>query len=109
MENMEQYDTIILGYPNWWASIPMPVASCLGEYGFMGVSCREQVADAVKALSVVLTAEEMAEMEQAAAETGVNTRVHGKNDDLIYRDVIPSACIADISVSCVDRFALGLL
>lgn len=24
VENMEQYDTVILGYPNWWASIPMP-------------------------------------------------------------------------------------
>lgn len=34
--NMEQYDTIILGYPNWWASIPMPVASFLEEYDFSG-------------------------------------------------------------------------
>ena len=36
VENMEQYDTIILGYPNWWASIPMPVASFLEEYDFTG-------------------------------------------------------------------------
>ena len=36
VENMEQYDTIILGYPNWWASIPMPVASFLEEYNFSG-------------------------------------------------------------------------
>ncbi|MBC5647708.1 flavodoxin [Christensenella tenuis] len=34
--NMEQYDTILLGYPNWWASIPMPVASFLEEYDFSG-------------------------------------------------------------------------
>lgn len=34
VENMEQYDTILLGYPNWWASIPMPVASFLEEYDF---------------------------------------------------------------------------
>lgn len=34
VENMEQYDTIILGYPNWWASIPMPIASFLEEYDF---------------------------------------------------------------------------
>lgn len=34
MENMEQYDTIMIGYPNWWASIPMPVASFLEEYDF---------------------------------------------------------------------------
>ena len=36
VENMEQYDTILLGYPNWWASIPMPVASFLEEYDFKG-------------------------------------------------------------------------
>ena len=36
VENMEDYDTIILGYPNWWASIPMPIASFLEEYEFSG-------------------------------------------------------------------------
>ena len=36
VEDMEQYDTIILGYPNWWASIPMPIASFLEEYDFTG-------------------------------------------------------------------------
>lgn len=36
VENMEQNDTIILGYPNWWASIPMPIASFLEEYDFSG-------------------------------------------------------------------------
>ncbi len=28
------YNTIILGYPNWWASIPMPIASFLEAYDF---------------------------------------------------------------------------
>ncbi|MDE6259378.1 MAG: SUMF1/EgtB/PvdO family nonheme iron enzyme [Oscillospiraceae bacterium] len=36
VEDMSQYDTIILGYPNWWASIPMPIASFLEEYDFSG-------------------------------------------------------------------------
>lgn len=36
VENMEQYDTILLGYPNWWASIPMPIASFLEEYDLSG-------------------------------------------------------------------------
>lgn len=36
VENMDQYNTIILGYPNWWASIPMPIASFLEEYDFTG-------------------------------------------------------------------------
>lgn len=36
VDDMAQYDTIILGYPNWWASIPMPIASFLEEYDFSG-------------------------------------------------------------------------
>ena len=36
VQNMEDYDIILLGYPNWWASIPMPVASFLEEYDFSG-------------------------------------------------------------------------
>lgn len=36
VEDMERYDTILLGYPNWWASIPMPIASFLEEYDFSG-------------------------------------------------------------------------
>lgn len=36
VEDMDQYTTILLGYPNWWASIPMPVASFLEEYDFTG-------------------------------------------------------------------------
>lgn len=36
VDNMADYDTVILGYPNWWASIPMPIASFLEEYDFSG-------------------------------------------------------------------------
>lgn len=36
IENMEPYDIVMIGYPNWWASIPMPVASFLEEYDFSG-------------------------------------------------------------------------
>ena len=31
-----EYDTIIIGYPNWWASIPMPIATLLESYDFNG-------------------------------------------------------------------------
>lgn len=34
--NMDEYDIIMLGYPNQWASISMPVASSLKEYNFSG-------------------------------------------------------------------------
>ncbi|MDO4960346.1 MAG: flavodoxin [Eubacteriales bacterium] len=36
VDNFEDYDIILLGYPNWWASIPMPIASFLEEYDFAG-------------------------------------------------------------------------
>lgn len=36
VNNFQDYDVILLGYPNWWASIPMPIASFLEEYDFKG-------------------------------------------------------------------------
>ena len=34
--SLDGYDTILLGYPNWWASIPMPIATFLESYDFSG-------------------------------------------------------------------------
>ena len=36
VSNIAQYDIIMLGYPNWWASIPAPIASFLDEYDLSG-------------------------------------------------------------------------
>jgi putative NADPH-quinone reductase len=36
VSNMAQYDVILLGYPNWWTSIPAPIASFLDEYDLAG-------------------------------------------------------------------------
>jgi len=36
VDNMDQYDTIFLGYPNWWADMPMIVYSFLEEYDLSG-------------------------------------------------------------------------
>ncbi len=36
VENMDAYDVIFLGYPNWWDTIPMPVFTFLEEYDFAG-------------------------------------------------------------------------
>ena len=35
-ESLNEYDVILLGYPNWWASIPMPIATFLESYDFSG-------------------------------------------------------------------------
>lgn len=36
IDNMDDYDVIYLGYPIWWDTLPMPVASFLEEYDFAG-------------------------------------------------------------------------
>lgn len=36
IENLDQYDTIFIGYPNWWADLPMAVYSFFDEYDFSG-------------------------------------------------------------------------
>lgn len=34
--DFEQYDTIYLGYPNWWGSMPIPVATFIDTYKMSG-------------------------------------------------------------------------
>jgi flavodoxin len=36
VENMDSYDVIFIGYPNWWATIPMGVFTFFEEYDFSG-------------------------------------------------------------------------
>lgn len=36
VENIEQYDTVFLGFPNWWYTVPMAIHSFLEEYDFSG-------------------------------------------------------------------------
>ena len=36
IDNFEQYDVIFLGYPVWWATLPMPVISFFDKYDFSG-------------------------------------------------------------------------
>lgn len=36
IENLDQYDTILLGYPNWWGDMPMPLYTFLEGYDFSG-------------------------------------------------------------------------
>jgi flavodoxin len=36
IENIEEYDTIFLGYPNWWGDMPMILYSFLEQYDLSG-------------------------------------------------------------------------
>ena len=35
-ENIEEYDTVFLGYPNWWYGVPMPLLTFLEENNLSG-------------------------------------------------------------------------
>lgn len=34
VENMKEYDVVFIGYPDWWMSLPTPVATFLESYDF---------------------------------------------------------------------------
>ncbi|MBR7093767.1 MAG: flavodoxin, partial [Prevotella sp.] len=36
LDSIDQYDTIILGYPNWWGTMPMVCYTFLESYDFTG-------------------------------------------------------------------------
>ena len=36
LDNIDDYDTIVLGYPNYWGTFPMAVATFLERYDFTG-------------------------------------------------------------------------
>ncbi len=36
IENLDNYDTIFIGYPNWWGDMPMPLYTFFEEYDFSG-------------------------------------------------------------------------
>jgi flavodoxin len=36
IENLDNYDTIFIGYPNWWYDLPMPLYSFFEEHDFSG-------------------------------------------------------------------------
>lgn len=36
INGIESYDVVLLGYPTWWATLPMPVFTFLESYDFSG-------------------------------------------------------------------------
>ena len=36
VDNFADYDTVFIGYPNWWGDMPMPVYTFMESYDFSG-------------------------------------------------------------------------
>ncbi len=47
VDNMEDYDTVIVTFPNWWTTMPMAVFTFLESYDFSGKTiCPSRMAEA---------------------------------------------------------------
>lgn len=84
IENIDDYDTIILGYPNWWASIPMPIASFLEEYDLTNKTIIPFCSHGGGRFGQSLTAISKLEPD---AEMGEAMDVHYSGDDNLSSDI----------------------
>ena len=67
IENIEQYDTIFLGYPNWWGDMPMAIYTFLDTYDLSGKTIAPFITHGGSGLSV--TPENIQEEELNATVT----------------------------------------
>lgn len=67
VKNMDDYDVIFLGFPNWWFDMPMPVYSFLEAYDFSGKTVIPFVTSASSGFSDTIS-----EIKKALPESEVN-------------------------------------
>ena len=77
--NMNRYDIIFLGYPNWWGDMPMPIYSFLDEYDLSGKSIMPFVTSGGSGFSRTIRAIEDAEPGATVLE-GLSIRDRNVND-----------------------------
>ena len=73
IEGLDQYDTIFLGFPNWWGDMPMAVYSFLDEYDFSGKTMIPFVTSGGSGFSNTIRAIESAEPD-ATVPDGLSLR-----------------------------------
>lgn len=66
--DLDRYDTIFLGFPNWWGDMPMAVYSFLDEYDFSGKTIVPFVTSGGSGFSNTIRAIESAEPDAAVLE-----------------------------------------
>lgn len=81
IENLDDYDTIIIGYPNWNADLPMPLYSFFDAYDFSGKTIIPFVTHGGSGFSDTIDTIRKLEPEAKVADQGLS----------IYRDDVPGA------------------
>ena len=73
IEDISHYDTVFLGYPNWWGDMPMAVYSFLDEYDLSGKTVIPFVTSGGSGFSATVSAIESAEPD-ADVQEGIAIR-----------------------------------
>ena len=73
IEDISHYDTVFLGYPNWWGDMPMAVYSFLDEYDLSGKTVIPFVTSGGSGFSATVSAIESAEPD-AVVQEGIAIR-----------------------------------
>jgi flavodoxin len=79
LENLEAYDTIYLGYPNWWGDMPMILYSFLDEYDLAGKTIAPFVTSSSSGLSGTVSSIQNAEQDATVTE-GLSIRENDLDD-----------------------------
>lgn len=90
IEDLDHYDTIFLGFPNWWGDMPMAVYSFLDEYDFSGKTIVPFVTSGGSGFSNTIRAIESAEpdatvLEGLALRDSRSTQAEGDVADWLSR------------------------
>lgn len=75
VENMEEYDVVFLGFPNWWYDMPMAVYSFLEAYDFSGKTVIPFVTSASSGFSGTIDRMKNLMPEAAVVEPGFAVRM----------------------------------
>ena len=86
IENMDIYDVIFLGYPNWWGDMPMPLYSFLDEYDLSGKTIMPFVTSGGSGFSRTIRSVEDAEPEATVLE-GLSIRDRRVHDSATDRAI----------------------
>ena len=68
IDSLDSYDTVVLGYPNWWGDMPMAVYSFLDEYDLSGKTIVPFVSSGGSGFSSTIRAIENAEPDATVLE-----------------------------------------
>ena len=86
IENVDEYDTVYLGFPNWYYGMPMAVYSFLEEYDFSGKTMIPFVTSGGSGFSDAISEIQSIQSDATVLPEGYKV-THSKVSDVTFEDV----------------------